>query len=105
MPVVVVAGGGVVVVAGGGVVVGAGGGVLVVVSSSSTTKSPSSSSVSSVSSSSKRGRLNCAKASCMIVPPYPRLAGNNKRIPKLMATIAALRVSPKKANWSVIITT
>jgi hypothetical protein len=36
----------------------------------------------------------------MIVPPYPRLAGNNKRTPKLMvAAIAALRLlSPKKAN-------
>jgi hypothetical protein len=35
----------------------------------------------------------------MIVPPYPRLAGNNKRTPKLMAAIAALHLlSLKKAN-------
>jgi hypothetical protein len=38
----------------------------------------------------------------IIPPPYPRLAGNNndnKRTPKLMATvIAALHLSPKKAN-------
>jgi hypothetical protein len=37
----------------------------------------------------------------MIIPPYPRLAGNNnnnKRTPKLMAAIAALHLSPKKAN-------
>src|SRR5918996_2480590 len=94
------------------VVVGAAGvvGVVVVVvssssSSSSTTISPSSSSSVTVSSS-KRGRLNCPKASCMvIVPPNPRLDGNNKRTPKLMAAIAALYLSPKKENWSVIITT
>jgi hypothetical protein len=42
----------------------------------------------------------------IVPPPNPRLAGNNKRTPKLMATaIAALRLSPKKENWSVIITT
>src|SRR5215211_8905713 len=51
------------------------------------------------------GRLNCPKASCMvIVPPYPRLAVNNKRTPKLMvaAIIAALhlrrKLSFKKEN-------
>jgi hypothetical protein len=40
----------------------------------------------------------------MIVPPYPRLAGNNnnERTPKLMAAIVALHLSPKKANCSVI---
>src|ERR671917_978523 len=93
-------------------VVGAAGvvGVVVVVvsssSSSSTTISPSSSSSVTVSSS-KRGRLNCPKASCMvIVPPNPRLDGNNKRTLKLMANaIAVLYLSPKKENWSVIITT
>jgi hypothetical protein len=40
----------------------------------------------------------------IVPPPNPRLAGNNKRTPKLMATaIAALRLSPKKENWSVIV--
>jgi hypothetical protein len=41
----------------------------------------------------------------MIVPPNPRLAGNNKRTPKLIAAIAALNLSPKKANCSVIVMT
>jgi hypothetical protein len=42
----------------------------------------------------------------MIVPPNPRLAGNNKRIPKLMvAAIAALNLFSKKANCSVIVIT
>ena len=78
------------VVAEGGVVVGAAEGVGVVV----------------VSSSSKRGRLNCPKASCMIVPPSPRLAGNNNRTLKLIAAIAALNLLyPKKVNLSFNIMT
>src|SRR5918995_6545836 len=51
------------------------------------------------------GGGSCPKASCMIVPPNPRLAGNNKRTPKLMAAIAALHLSPKKANCSAIVVT
>jgi hypothetical protein len=83
-------------------------------SSSSSTTIPSSSGgvvVSSSVSSSRRGRLNCPKASCMmIVLPYPRLDGNNnsKRTLKLMvaAIIAGLHLlSPKKANLSFIVMT
>src|SRR5918999_784174 len=57
-------------------------------------KVASTSSPPSSCPSSRAGRSNCPKASCMIVPPYPRLAGNTKRTPKLMATaIAALHLS------------
>jgi hypothetical protein len=41
----------------------------------------------------------------VIVPPYPILAGNNKRTPKLTAAIAALNLSPKKENCSGIVMT
>ena len=51
------------------------------------------------------GRLNCPKASFTVVPPSPRLAGNNKRTPKIVAAIAALQLSLKMVNGSVIVTT
>ncbi|MDQ4050621.1 MAG: hypothetical protein M3093_03310, partial [Thermoproteota archaeon] len=46
------------------------------------------------------GAIVCPKASCiMIVPPNPRLAGNNNKTLALMAAIiGGLSLSPKKAK-------
>jgi hypothetical protein len=49
--------------------------------------------------------MSCPKASSTIVPPRPRLAGNNNRTLKIVAAIAVLHLSPKIANGSVIVTT
>jgi hypothetical protein len=56
-------------------------------------------------SSGRGGTLNCAKAFSIILPPSPRLAGNNNRMPKITATTDVLHLSLKIANGLVIIRT